>query len=473
MIEGFFIVIIIVNLSIVMFYLKKVHSKEGFIGPLFFFLSFYVLNYPIRATMLFLASGSSWEWQVDEWGYRFQREEILFSLAYATLFMGILVGYYEVLCRRRRWLSRHDPSPASGLANPLQKLVFLFMFGAYVILFVYRLSSGKLVLLYESMDALEKPFMVNVFYLADFLKWFLTAYGLLRFLRVKSIPALILALTMFAIIVFSAVASTAKGDLVTLVMIGASCVWLVKGRLPKYTILVCACVVILFAFYSHTARRVAYENVRSAQGNAISNTRWIVDLTVDAYESGAVLWEEQAIPLFNRFCGTDTLALCQRKGTFFEDGLYVVGSVVEFGNIIPRLFWPDRPHLSFNHHMTSAIWGISGILAEMPIGRIGESFFVLNWGGIFYAFLYASFWNWLYVKFLVQAQDDLKRALYACLVCLVVIPDAYLIYNWKSVVVVGLSYSLVKLARRSNRPSSRLLSKRIVSWRQRARTKGC
>jgi len=452
MLDILFIALLLCNLYIVVIYLRYVHPRDGFIGPLLFVLPFYILNYPIRAVILFLARGSSWAWQVDKFGYHFQLEEILFALAYATLFMGSLIAYYAQLCQRRKQLYRSEAFPASGLSGQYQQFVFLCFFSAYVFLFVYKLESGELTRLYESIYDLKRPFIVNFLNLIESLKWFLMAYGGFRYLREKSFSALVMVLSISAIIVFSALASTGKGDLVTLALVLGSCFWFVKGKFPKYTMVVFTVVVLFFALYSFTARQYAYMNVRSTQGNPISNTLIIVETVRDAFASGNVRVKETFLPIFSRFNGMDGLLMCQRKNTFLEDNLYVAGSIVEFGNLIPRPIWPDRPHLSFNHHITSTVWGLPGRFAEMPIGRIGESFFVLNWGGLFYAFLYAFFWNWLYVKFLVQAKDDLKRALYVCLVCLVVMPDAYLVYNWKSVVVVVLSYFAVRLKMVRRRP---------------------
>jgi len=61
----------------------------------------------------------------------------------------------------------------------------------------------------------------------------------------------------------------------------------------------------------------------------------------------------------------------------------------------------------------------------------------LNWVGLLYAIVYASIWNWIYTRFMVQADDDTSRAFYVSLACLVIIPDAYLTYNLKSALVVS------------------------------------
>ena len=159
MIETLFIALLLCNFFIVKLYLRNVHPRDGYVGPIFFVLPFYVLNYPVRSIVLFFASGSSWEWQADQMGHRFQREEILFALAYATLFMGMLVGHYAFLCRRRRPRFRPEASLPSGLSGPYRRAIFFCLFAAYAILFIYKFYSGELTSLYESIDDLKRPFL--------------------------------------------------------------------------------------------------------------------------------------------------------------------------------------------------------------------------------------------------------------------------------------------------------------------------
>jgi hypothetical protein len=156
------------------------------------------------------------------------------------------------------------------------------------------------------------------------------------------------------------------------------------------------------------------------------------------------LWKQQVGKVFSRFDGVDSLILCQRPNPLHRKGLYAAGSLVELGNMFPRVVWKTRPHLSFNHHVTHAVWGMPKYyFLEMPIGRIGESFYVLNWGGVVYALFYALLWRWLYRRFMLRSTNDLETAFYLCLLFVVVLPDAYLVYNWKRLVVVTAAYILV------------------------------
>ena len=110
---------------------------------------------------------------------------------------------------------------------------------------------------------------------------------------------------------------------------------------------------------------------------------------------------------------------------------------------MPRIIWSNRPHLSFNHYITNAIWGEIYTFSESPIGRIGESFFVLYWMGIVYAIFYALLWHFIFNNLIKKSDNELKHMLYFTLLCLIVIPDAYIIYNLIEVIVILILFFVI------------------------------
>jgi len=442
-----FLLLLLFNAWIVFIYWVTVYRKEGPASPLAIVLLFYLFNYPLRAIMLFVAAGTDLEWDFGSWEWGFSQGEICVALSYATLFAGCLVMAYLMLSRRTKAEPNYckRKSQPSGLDTDWRKIAFFGLFGAYMLLFVYKAVSSDLFGLYETLEDLKHSFLFNLMHLAADLKWFLVAYAFLRIQRTKSMPVIILAVSVTATIVISAFVSTAKGDLVALPLLWAICVWLVRDRLPKLTMAFAVVAIIGFAFYSYTARKYDYLGVRSVEGGSmLESVRRTAGTVAHMHKENKDLWKEQAGKVFSRFDGMDSLTLCQRSDLFIEKGLYVAGSIVELGNVVPRLVWPTRPHLSFNHHATYAVWGRSNYyFLEMPIGRIGESFYVLNWGGLVYAVFYALLWKWMYRTFMLRSRNDLETAFYLCMVFLVVLPDAYLVYNWKRLVVVAAAYVFV------------------------------
>lgn len=443
-----FLLLLLLNAWIVFVYWITVYRKEGPASPLGIVLLFYLLNYPLRAIMLFVAVGTDLEWEFKSWQWGFSQGEICVALSYATLFAGCLVMAYSMLARRTKTgpgYYKRESQPG-GLNTDWRRMVFFGLFGAYLLVFAHEAVSGELFGLYESIEDLKRPFLVNLIRLTVDLKWFLVGYAFLRIQRTKSMPVVILTAFVTATIIISALVSTGKGDLVALPLLWAICVWLVRGKIPKFSIALSVTAVIAFAFYSYTARKYDYYGVRSVQGdNILESVRGTAGTVVSVHKEDRDLWKEQAGRVFSRFDGMDSLMLCQRLDPFPEEGLYVAGSMVELGNVFPRPLWPTRPLLSFNHHVTYAVWGRpDDAFLEMPIGRIGESFYVLNWAGLLYAFFYAYLWRWMYGTFFLRSQNDLETAFYLCLAFLVVLPDAYLVYNWKRLVVVVAAYVFLR-----------------------------
>lgn len=443
-----FLLLLLLNSGIVFVYWVTVHRKEGPASPLGIVLLFYLFNYPLRAIMLFVAAGTDLEWAFNSRVWLFSQDEICAALFYATLFVGCLVMVYSMRSGKRQAVPHYykRKSQQSGLNTNRQRMVFFSLFLAYIVFFAHQLVSGELFGLYESIEDLKRPFLVNLIGIISHLKWFLVAYAFLRVQRTKSTRVIILAISVSATIIISALVSTGKGDLVALALLWAICVWLVRGKIPKFTFALATIAVIMFAFYSYTARRLDYAGIRSMQGSSIvESISRTADIVLSAHNDDAGLWKEQAGAVFSRFQGMDGLIMCQRRNSVFGDGLYVAGSLVEFGNAVPRLVWPTRPHLSLNHHVTHAVWGWPDYyLVELPIGRIGESFYVLNWGGLLYAILYAYLWRWFYKTFMLRSRNDLDTAFYLSVLFLMVLPDAYLTYNWQRLVVMVAAYFFLR-----------------------------
>jgi len=440
------ILLLLANVWLVSVFATRILPLDGWISPISFWLPFYLLNYPVRAALLFAANGSEFERDLTVWDHEFLCGEIVWGLAYATLFAVILLGVY-LQVRQSFPYRLNSASHADAGNQPLSAgmvPVFAALFLAYGLVFLYQAASGELFTLYSSLDDLKRPFFVNLLLQTICLKWLLLAYAFLRVQRSKSAFVLVLICGCLMIELCRAVVSTAKGDLVTMVLLWVACFWIVRRRLPVFTMTSAALLILAFALYSHTVR--IYGTVSDGGAPLKRTVRENLQIAHDFYADRGSKWGEQAGHIVSRFSYLDAVILIQREGAVLPDGSYVLGSLVELNNVIPRFLWPDRPHLSFNHAMTHAVWKMSRVhFLEMPIGRIGESAFVLNWAGLVYAPLYAIVWYWLYRKCFLEAYDDIGRAFYLSLICLAVIPDAHLIYNWKSLVVVGITAFILRL----------------------------
>lgn len=443
-----FLFLILLNVWLIFVYLSTVYVHEGLGSPLSFVLLFYAFNYPLRAIVLFVATDTDLAWEVNSWEWHFSCGEICTALLYATLFASCCLLIYLQASRR----VASNPSPAKRLQRPTglntswQTMVFYSLVCIYIFAFLRETATGGLFLLYEEYDDLKREFLVNAVRMAVDLKWFLVAYSFLRLQRERTVSNFLMAACVGATVLISAFVSTSKGEIVVLVLLWSACSWIVHRKLPTFAIAASTFVVIAFAFYSYTARAHDYSGMRSGTDvDTIGSAQRTAETVFSVYSHSQGVWKEQVGKVFSRFDGMDSLILCQRRNRFLGDGIYLAGSLVELGNVVPRALWPNRPHLSFNHHTTQAVWGRPYYyFLEMPIGRIGESFYVLNWCGLLYAVPYALFWSWLYRTHFLRARSDLHTAFYLNLVFLLVLPDACLVYNWKRAAFVMAAYALLR-----------------------------
>ena len=444
MTDTLFVLVLLCNFFIVIFFLKVIYPREGIASPITVVLFFYLFQYPIRAICLYLSNDTSFEIIFERGRYGFDSGEIVEALIYATLYIFLLVGFYTLISGSHKSSSIKANAHSNIAMNSHQNMVLYIVMISYFMVFLYKFMTGDLYTLYYELDDLKRPFLINLLYIVLNLKWFLLAYWFLSFLRKKPYSAFVL-LAISATIIIEAIISTGKGRIVTLIIVMACSYWFVKGKLPKWSFVVSTCVILLFCYYSSISRQIAPELVRKSQETVIRSTSMVFSSVVDDYHVSSKPVIEKVITIFNRLNALDGLILCQRNRENDKDNLYSLGSLIELGNIVPRIFWSDRPHLSFNHHITSSVWEIHYNFFEMPIGKIGESFFVLQWMGVLYALFYAFLWNWLHKSLLIYTRSDMKRALYFSLMVFLIFSDSTLVHNIKDVIIVTLFYNIIKL----------------------------
>jgi hypothetical protein len=440
MFYAFGVPLLLVNVGLLVWYFRAVQYKHLWLLPSTFFLVSYALHYPVRMLAL----------QHSRYNlFQLSNEEICLALAYATVFAA-LFAFTSLAGRFHR---NREGFPARWVEET--PLAGHLIFAVWAASFAYRCQAGMLFALYEGQESLYKSPLVSLVLSADPLKWFVLAYCVFylhrpndRLLSLGTLNAAsaragsavavsarsragrwVLRLEMWATIgaiMFEAAASTAKGPLVYLLFfyfIGSS----LRNRRPSLAVLVPS-VALLGAFtaYSYIVRYHGTVRGTFTIAKFVDNFR-VAERVMRETEAGNTLGKQGAV---DRFSYLDSLALCRRKAEWLERGNYQLGSAIEVLNLIPRFLWPERPHLSFNHHVTWDIWGYS-FFSETPVGRIGESYYVLGNAGVLGGVAYALLFNLIYGVFLRRARTAFAWGLYGWLLMVFCVPDAYLTYNLK------------------------------------------
>jgi hypothetical protein len=289
--------------------------------------------------------------------------------------------------------------------------------------------------LYEGLEQLTHSLWENLIGETSNVVWLalpacLLAYGVTR----RCVFLLEGTLLGTAVLLYSVV-STSKGSLLQIFV----CILVVVSALGLNTVrrsaMLVALVVVVgvpFAIYSYELRDKAYFAVRGLDEYDI---RTVIGLL--SSPSMEEVFGKRFISVVERATGYgDGLARLVEARSVDRDPIYVFGSVVEIGNLIPRFLWEDRPHLSFNHYVTGAVWGQYGLLSESPIGRVGEAFYVGGWAGLIYGAVYGVLFGLIGVAWLRLRKSVWGAAYVVSLLIVWVLPDAYLMYHLKQVVIL-------------------------------------
>jgi hypothetical protein len=414
MIKVPFAFLLLLNAAIVVWYLYRVRRPALYLYPTGYFLIAYVLTYPLRGFKLLFADTSQ---------LAFNPMDVLLALVYSTVFAFVVtlisIWLYERNCRQP--LAVAVPTPADW------RLLLLF---AYLLLeFVYRARLGHFHGALNDDVIYSQPLIEKVFNAFAPLKIFFIGLCIIHWAWRPSLTIkLMLGVMLFTIFV-GAVATTSKGQFLSLFAIYIVWAGVMAEKASKLLIAVFISSGILFAFYSYLAREFDYHGTRSEFSlEAISRRIDRVLENRDQYETVA---QDASL---DRFSYLDALTICIRDGRFIDTGPYALGTVVEVSHLIPRALWPNKPNTNFNHYVAGAVWG-AHFRIEMPIGRIAESYFVASWVGILFAVVYGYFYWALYYYLYHRSSSVFVRAIFIFLLFNWVQAEGYMFYNFHTIVL--------------------------------------
>lgn len=411
--------LLIINFLSILYFIKNVSLRSIWINPLTIIILFYLFNYPIRGLMLLYGNRNI--------HYNFDVSEINIALTYSTVFyILILYGFFhlfkekdfnDVKLKIKLILKREDFSICHS--------AFLLVFASYF----YYFYTGKIYSLYSEVDDLYSDFLTNFIGSFKSIGWFVVVYGIMIWITSKKKLFLIEAMSVFLLIFLSAFISTSKGSMVGLAL-ALFFVYSVFNRKPPIILLLgLFSLFICYSIYSYIIRY--YGTVRGTFDvyDLIKN----LELATEYINDTDVIVNLGGNSSIDRVAYLDGLILCIRKGFFnIEKDYYIFGGISELANLIPRFIWIDRPFLNYNIFLTSEIWGNKGLVSETPIGRIGESFFVLGYLGVIYGLFYGFLFRFIQNKFVHN--DIFLMAMYFFILHNFIMPDAFMFYNIKPII---------------------------------------
>ena len=403
------------------------------VNPLFFVLIYYFFNYPLRAILIVYFP------EQFNARYAFTDYEVVAGLVYSTVYVLVFGGTYLALIER--YAVRFD---FDGLARMPVAFSFYFILVVTVILtgivsIAYEISVGGSFSLGGDVEELQRPFLINLVSVPYTLKWFAIFLGVLIWLKTKNTAVALTLSVVSALIMVESVVVTSKGAFVTFALVFFYIDNLLNGKLLRLSVLLPAIATgFVFSAYSYHAR------VSGGLGQGSLGEYWDF---VRNFLQGDVAAEvdDSAINLIDR--GTyyldGVLLMIRGNQSDVDHGSYTFGSLVELANLIPREFNITLEQYSFDRYVTNAVWG-DWSFAQIFIGRIGESYFVLGIFGIVYAFIHAVIFGSVACQWKQLSRSLEGVAFFFALLLGWLNQDASLFYQIKSLIALVVSYILIK-----------------------------
>ena len=403
-------------------------------NPAFLVVLYYFLNYPVRALLLIQYPDT---FNVE---YAFTESEILAGLAYTTAYVAIFGGLYLFFLQRSKVRFDAFTIRKGDTDHAVFTLAAMLVLLSGVTSIGYEISVGGSFALGGDIDALRRPFFVNVMALPYSLKWYVVCMGVLLWILDRRIATGLMTMLVCCVILGEAFLSTGKGSIAAFVLLFLFIDNLVTRRvLRPSAVIVGTLVVVGFSSYSYYARYSGGVGLASLNDYADFFGLFFAE------DIQAVVGDRFANIIDRATYYLDAVLLLIRGGEAFgaSSGSYALGSLVELANLPPRGLEIFTEQYSFDRHVTFAVWEQLSF-AEVFVGRIGESFFVLGWGGLSYAVFYAGLFAFVASRWRLMATDVSGIALYFAILQGWLYQDANLVYQLKNLIGILLCYSLIR-----------------------------
>jgi hypothetical protein len=303
---------------------------------------------------------------------------------------------------------------------------------------MYKFYNGKLFVLNTDVSDLYSSFGDNFILMLDPLQWYAITSAFLLWKCTNNKTRLLQGVILLVIILFEAIASTAKGPLLYLLILYLFMKSVFNEKINYYLAVLSIAAVIVLAISSYYIRYYGVVRGEFTINTLVDNVKLISNISEN---NDSIKFGIESIS--NRLNYLDALAITMNKRNSIDTDIYWFGSLSELLNIFPRAIWENRPLLNFNIFTTRNIWGYSDLVSETPIGRIGESYLVLGFLGLIYAVFYGYLFAFIETK-LISGLGAIRIPYYLFILYFYIIPDSHIVFYWKTILFISLTLYLLK-----------------------------
>lgn len=424
----------IIQVAVLVVYWRHIPKFTFFLLPATYFVANIYSNYTMRAIYLTF-------FDIYYMG-RYPLSLIISSMLYVSFFLIIYMVTF-ILTTRSVLGSGVFASNALSInlsrsyQNQYSQVSLHICFVLYFISFIYRVMTGRIFAL--GLDPLTDAASLaerGLLLIGGTFPWFIIPYCAILMAE-KFRPIIIMEL-LFTVgsVLFVSVASATKGLLPYLFCAYFFCNAIRGKKLRILALVLFLAIGVGYSIFSYLLRQYGTVSGEFSFELVFDNLLRATEASQDPNK----FREVGVISSLERLAYLDPL-IYMMQGNIpvpaAQSDFWVLGSLAEMGNLIPRFIWPSRPFLDFNKFVTYGVWGIPGLMSSTPIGRLGESYYVLEYFGLLYAVAYGLIHAWVVFIFAKYLNNPFAISLYFWILITYIFPDAHFVNGFVSLMWVG------------------------------------
>jgi len=419
-----------INIYFTYQYFIRIPQRHIILLPFTITIILYLIEYPLKVLLIvFPVIDVS---KIPNY-YMFEINKLLIAFAYATSYFIFFMVTVLYLAGKTKSIK---PSLIDLLESNLDYVTKLASILGLISILVllYRFYIGE----FYTFSGYYKQSLIDIIF--NNIALHPLAVFLLLYVNKKNKRGFntILLYTLTLLVIFDSIMSTSKGVLVWLMIVYIFYKSIISEKIPLYPKIIFPFFFLLYFYYSYYARyfgiytgNVDLYTVYGNMSNAYYNYEDFFSITWAA--------------IFNRVEKFENLYITIQSTGTIDKGYFLFGSIAEIANIIPRFIWHDRPFLYFNYFVVENILvrGLKGVSSS--IGRIGESFFILNYLGVIFGSIYAVISYYIYYKFALKAKSIFQVLIYLLIYFFYFTQDNYLFQMVANLILIVIYLSIIHL----------------------------
>jgi hypothetical protein len=398
---------------------KKFYKVFGWTHPLVWLYLFGFINYPIRAIIL-MNDGYSRvmpKLLINEFN-------VSMALIYVLLFLILRCIFTKSYTEDLSSIKEVNPKSISNALKAYKILVLIC-----ISIELYFIATGRLYTLGENYGNKENGFIeiLTAFHDFNFFYIFLGIYSF-KYNR-KSMFIKITLFLLIAFVFFKSIVATSKGGIVNLFLIYIISSTILNFKIKPYYIISFVSFSLIFALYSYFIR---YYGLSSGSFN-FEDLSYNFELYLSTYSNSTPETTSSLALAFDRFYYLDPIIYMSNFP--YKTSPYDFGSIRDLQGIIPRLIWNNKPSdLNFGIFLGKTLWHFpKSTSVEIPIGRIGETFYILKWGGLLLVPFLIFVQNLVYEKLFIKGDILLKSMYFFIFFATINADSGWIFYSYRTV----------------------------------------